>query len=189
MRYILALCLILLISANAWGQQTIDLFFLNGASLKITKINDEGANVVVVTVDGKQQMYRKADVDFSKTIVGTGIMGIIEGAVSQANQNNFDKEKTSDMGNTGVIITEKSLNADSGYWTIDGSVKNTSSASTPYTEIKAKIYSQDGSYISTEHVYSDPVTLQPGQEGSFEIIVQPRPDADPNKIKLIVEHE
>jgi hypothetical protein len=67
-----------------------------------------------------------------------------------------------------IILTEQNYKSDRFSDKIIGKVKNIGNGTAEFVKLTFNLYNKKGELIGTEHTYSDPRTLKPGQKAPFD---------------------
>lgn len=68
-----------------------------------------------------------------------------------------------------------------GYGHMVGTVRNNTSRTLTYVEVRTGFLRSDGSVVTQDFTFSKPETLGPGQQGTFEILLMPHAGFDPKQ--------
>ena len=70
-----------------------------------------------------------------------------------------------------IILIEQKYKSDRFIDKIIGKVKNIGNGTAEYVKITFNLYDKNGELVGTEHTYSDPRTLKPGQKAPFDNLI------------------
>ncbi|MBA7535270.1 hypothetical protein ES705_27523 [subsurface metagenome] len=71
-----------------------------------------------------------------------------------------------------VIFIDWTYYKDGNYYYVEGIIRNVGQDTKSYVKVKALAYDKQKKLVTLKEGYSDPMDLEPGQEGTFKIMVK-----------------
>jgi len=140
----------------------LSLIFVSSGFANLYIINDkEGKNVCITNIDSIISKYR--ELGYTLILVKYSNLKL---KVSEA--------KETEIIQTGadIQIVDWTSYLDGNYYYIEGILKNISSNSLKYVQVKTIAYDSAKKLVTLKESYANPYDLAPGQEATFKIMVK-----------------
>jgi len=95
------------------------------------------------------------------------------------NSETHDKQnppKSNTKANIEIIDWTNRLSDPPIYYYVEGILKNTSNKTADYVEVTTKALDENDKLVSIDYGYSNPDTMLPNQEATFQIMVENKPE-------------